>query len=86
MTKVLTIRVPVDLLHRAEAKAALLGLDRTKYLRGLIEDDLKAGAVSSSSRFASEDLAGIHVAEEPRPATNARVREMMRSKARERNR
>jgi hypothetical protein len=86
MTKVLTIRVPVDLLHRAEAKAALLGLDRAKYLRGLIEDDLRADSISSTSRFASEDLAGIHVAEDPAPATNDRVREKMRSRARDRNR
>lgn len=81
MTKLLTIRMPVDLLSKAEAKAAQLGLDRAKYLRGLIEEDLLSGEPVSPRRFASEDLAGIHLAEEPLPATNSRVRMMLRKKS-----
>lgn len=81
MTKLLTIRMPVDLLSKAEAKAARLGLDRAKYLRGLIEEDLLSEKTDSPRRFASEDLAGIHVAEDPQPATNARARMMLRKKS-----
>ena len=44
MTKVLTVRVPPELLTRMEAKAVSLGLDRAKYVRSLIEEDLVAGS------------------------------------------
>lgn len=88
MTKVLTIRMPVDLLSKAEAKAAQLGLDRAKYLRSLIEEDLRSGATKPAHRFASEDLIGS-VPLGKGPYTNERVREQVRARAlaqRERNR
>jgi hypothetical protein len=82
MTKVLTVRIPPALLARAEAKAASLGLDRAKYVRSLIEDDLAARPGAGGRQFVSEDLVGIYAAAEPAPsATNARVREVLRHRA-----
>ncbi|MEA3208084.1 MAG: hypothetical protein QOE70_1141 [Chthoniobacter sp.] len=88
MTRVLTIRIPPDLLSRAEAKAARLGLDRAKYVRGLIEEDLAEKGRKPKHKFASEDLIGS-VPIGKGPYTNQRVREMMRAKLlakREKNR
>jgi hypothetical protein len=90
MTKILTIRIPPALLSQAEAKAARLGIDRAKYVRGLIEEDLAKKEPKKKHKFASEDLAGSCVSlAGGRPATNAVVREMMRRRLlakRERNR
>ena len=61
MTKVLTIRLTPDLLGKAEARAARMGLDRAKYVRSLIEEDLATGKPHTTRRFASEDLAGMYV-------------------------
>lgn len=77
MTKVLTIRLDPELLGKAEARAARLGLDRAKYVRALIEEDLQRDDGSASARFASEDLAGLYDGGGA-PATNKRVRERMR--------
>jgi len=88
MTKVLTIRISPDLLSKAEAKAAQLGMDRAKYLRSLVEDDVRSTENAPRHRFASEDLVGIHSEKPSLPATNARTTEMMRRKIlaqRERN-
>jgi hypothetical protein len=76
MTKVLTVRVPVELLARAEARAHRLGLDRATYVRQLIERDVEAaaGEARSTRGFASEDLAGTFRLG-GHPATNRRVRE-----------
>jgi hypothetical protein len=78
MTKVLTVRIPVDLLGRAEARAHRLGLDRAKYVRQLIEQDVEAagGQEAAKGRFASEDLAGTFRLG-GRPATNPRVRRQL---------
>jgi hypothetical protein len=81
MTKVLTVRLPVDLLGRAEARAHRLGLDRAKYVRQLIEQDVEEAAVMPArSRFASEDLAGTFRLG-GRAATNARVRRQLAGRA-----
>ena len=88
MTKVLTIRIPPELLSKAEARAARLGLDRAKYVRGLIEEDLAAKEPARKHRFASADLAGSYVGD-GKPATNARIREMWKQRLvakREKNR
>jgi hypothetical protein len=87
MIKVLTVRVPVDLLGRAEARAHRLGLDRAKYVRHLIEQDIAEAAKHKESgrRFASEDLAGAFELG-GRPATNARARRQLRARGREKNR
>jgi len=83
MTKVLTVRVPVALLSRAEARAHRLGLDRAKYVRQLIEQDIDAAEGEGTSRkaFVSEDLAGSFRLG-GRPATNRRVREQMQARSR----
>ncbi len=88
MTKVLTIRIPPALLSKAEAKAARLGLDRAKYVRGLIEEDLAKPEPKTKHQFASEDLVGSLSLEEG-PYTNEKVREVMRARLlakRDRNR
>ena len=83
MTKVLTVRIPVDLLSRAEARAHRLGLDRAKYVRQLIEQDMDAAGGEDISRtgFVSEDLAGSFRLG-GRPATNRRVRERLHARSR----
>jgi len=68
-----------ELLGKAEARAARLGLDRAKYVRTLIEEDLAEGDTETPRKFASEDLAGMY--EGPgRAVSNAIVRECLRRK------
>ena len=70
------------MLAKAEAKAASMGMDRAKYVRSLIEDDLASGSGAGGRRFVSEDLVGIHTAAEPvQAATNERVREALKRRA-----
>ena len=81
MTKVLTVRLPPELLARAEAKAVSLGLDRAKYVRSLLEEDLAAGEDDSGRGFVSEDLVGIYTAPQAtQSATNKRTREVIRQR------
>jgi hypothetical protein len=80
MTKVLTIRLDPDLLGKAEARAADMGLDRAKYVRTLIEEDLAAAAESPPRKFASEDLAGIYEGT-GEPATNSSTRTRLKNRA-----
>ena len=90
MTKEITIRIPPRLLARAEAKAALLGLDREKYLLSLVAKDVVEPEPKRKHKFASEHLIGCYTSPVPgESATNARVREVMRQRLlakRERNR
>ena len=79
MTKILTVRLPPDLHDKAEARATRLGLDRAKYVRSLIEDDLSVGGGKNTRPFASEDLAGLYQGD-PVAATNASVRERLRKR------
>ena len=76
MTKVLTVRLAEDLLGKAEARAARLGLDRAKYIRMLIEEDLAGSPGEEVRKFASEDVAGMYETS-GEPATNQVVREQM---------
>jgi len=80
MTKILTVRLPAALHDKAETRAARLGLDRSKYVRSLIEDDVLEGTKEKRHVFASEDLVGLYqngsVA-----ATNASVREQLQKRA-----
>ena len=80
MTQVLTVRVPPDLLAKADARAAELGLDRGKYVRTLIEEDVAAGAKKGRKRrFRSEDFIGsIPLARGP--YTNRRIRALVRER------
>lgn len=79
MSGVLTVRITPELLARADARAARMGLERARYVRGLIERDLAADE-ASPRQFASEDLVGrFHLG--GKPATNQRVRERLRQRA-----
>ncbi len=77
MTKVLTLRLDPALLEKAEARAARLGLDRAKYVRSLIEEDLATGGQKTGSVFVSSDLAGIYEGG-GKAATNQETRAQMR--------
>jgi hypothetical protein len=66
------------LLAKAEAKAMRLGLDRAKYVRSLIEDDLNSG-LKNIPGFASSDLAGLYEGS-GKAATNQETRARMRKK------
>ena len=80
MTKVLTIRMDADLLGKAEARAARLCLDRAKYMRLLIEQDLANASEAAPRTFASEDLAGMYEGA-GRAATNREARRRLREGA-----
>jgi len=80
MTRILTVRLDAQLLAAAEARAARLGLDRTKYVRSLIEEDLAGKAASPVRKFASEDLAGMYEGTGS-PANNVAARERLRRKS-----
>lgn len=89
MTQVLTVRVPPELMSRADARAAELGLDRGKYVRSLIEQDVAIGAKGARKRrFVSEDFIGSTPVGRG-PYTNRRVRAIIGerlARAREKNR
>jgi hypothetical protein len=89
MTEVLTVRVPPDLLAKADERAAQLGLDRGKYVRSLIEQDLSSGSKEGRERtFSSESFIGS-VPLGRGPYTNRRVRTIVRDRLvrrREKNR
>ena len=78
MTQVLTVRVPPDLVAKADRRAAELGLDRGKYVRSLIEQDVTTAARQGSKRtFVSEGFIGS-VPLARGPYTNRRVRAIVR--------
>lgn len=89
MTEVLTVRVAPDLLAKADARAAELGLDRGKYVRTLIEHDVTTSSRLRRKRtFVSEDFIGS-VPLARGPYTNRRVRAIVRERLsvkREKNR
>lgn len=76
MTKVLTVRIDPVLLEKAEARASRLGVDRAKYVRSLIEEDLASDQDRKNAGFVSTDLAGIYGGNAP-SATNEEVRNRM---------
>ncbi|MFZ9938339.1 MAG: hypothetical protein ACO3JG_14975 [Luteolibacter sp.] len=67
------------LLEKAEARAARLGMDRAKYVRSLIEEDLESTAKKTGSAFVSSDLAGLYEGS-GRAASNSETRARMRRK------
>ncbi len=73
------MRMDSKTLAAAEARAARLGLNRSGYVRALIEEDLKGGARPARA-FASEDLVGKYVGSGT-AATNAAVRAYLRGGA-----
>lgn len=76
MTRVLTLRITPELLAKAEARAAQLGLDRGKYVRELIAQDV-AQQPGAPRTFASEDFIGS-ASLGLGPYTNRRVRDTVR--------
>lgn len=87
MTLVLTVRVTPQLMAEAERRAAELGLDRGKYVRALIEQDVSARDTRKRT-FASEDFIGSAPIARG-PYTNRRVRAIVRERLirrREKNR
>ena len=81
MSKILTVRLDPALLKRAEARAARLGMDRAKYLRELIEEDLSdAGREKRGAAFVFEDLAGIYEGSGS-AATNQEARKRLRARS-----
>ena len=80
MTQVLTVRVSPDLIAKADARAAQLGIDRGKYVRGLIEQDVADGKNEPRKRkFASEGFIGSMPLRRG-PYTNHRVRAIVRER------
>ena len=80
MTEVLTVRIPPDLLAKADARAAELGIDRGKYVRSLITQDVATAVGKRRKRtFASEDFIGS-VPLARGPYTNRRVRALVRAR------
>jgi hypothetical protein len=79
MKKILTLRMDPVLLEKAEARAARLGVDRAKYLRSLIEEDLASGDMKTGAGFASPDLAGMYEGS-GKAATNQETRARMSRK------
>jgi hypothetical protein len=62
-----------------------LGLDRAKYVRSLIEDDLSGARGRTPRVFASEDLVGLYQGDTG-PATNASARGRLRARVAARRR
>ena len=80
MTQVLTVRVPPDLIAKADRRAAELGLDRGKYVRSLIEQDVTTTAKARSKRkFVSKGFIGS-VPLARGPYTNRRIRAIVRER------
>ena len=80
MTQVLTVRVPPDLIAQADRRAAELGLDRGKYVRSLIEQDVRTNGTRGAKRkFVSENFIGS-VPLALGPYTNRRVRAIVRER------
>lgn len=81
ISEVLTVRITPELLAKTDARAAQLGVQRARYVRGLIERDLKSANEGAKRRFASEDLVGRFQLGGT-SARNKRVREQLHRKAR----
>ena len=80
MPSTLTIRIAPELLEKAKNRAAQLGVQRARYIRGLNERDLGTDLSQPPRKFASEDLAGRFQLG-GQSATNARVRDRLRNRA-----
>jgi hypothetical protein len=81
MPQILTVRIKPALLAKAASRAAQLGLDRGKYVRDLIERDLRQDKSARKRRFASEAFVGSATLGLG-PYTNDRVREAVRTRLR----
>lgn len=76
MTEVVSLRMPSDKVAAIDRRAADSGLDRTKYLLRLVEQDLTRPAPKSRRRFASMHLLGKF---RSMGSSNAAVRAVVRA-------
>lgn len=76
MTCVLTVRISPELLAKTEARAAQLELDRGKYVRELITQDVTQNK-GAPRTFASKDFLGS-VSLGSGPYSSRRVRDTVR--------
>ncbi len=58
MTDVISVRMPSETVAAIDRRAADSGLDRSKYLLRLVEQDLAGPRAKSKRRFASTHLLG----------------------------
>jgi hypothetical protein len=79
MTDVLTLRMPPQKLAKVDRRAAELGQDRSGYVRGLIEEDLRTATKPRKRVFASEDLVGC-IATGIRTSNSAHFRKIIRER------
>jgi hypothetical protein len=78
MTRVVSLRMPLEKVAALDRRAADSGLDRTGYLLRLVEEDLLRPAPKSRRRFASAHLLGKFVSQ---GSTNAAVRAALKAHA-----
>jgi len=76
MTHVVYLRMPVEKVVAIDRRATDSGLDRTKYLLRLVDQDLARPARRSRRRFASVHLLGRF---RSRGSSNAQVRAALRA-------
>ena len=76
MTRVVSLRMPVENVVAIDRRATDSGLDRTKYLLRLVDQDLARPARRSKRRFASVHLLGRF---RSRGSSNAQVRAALRA-------
>ncbi|HZR16958.1 MAG TPA: hypothetical protein VFE51_06490 [Verrucomicrobiae bacterium] len=77
MTQVISVRIPAQKVAAIDRRAADEGLDRTKYLLKLVEQDLAQRNRRLKRRFASSHLLGkFH----SRGSSNAEIRRALKSR------
>ena len=77
MTQVISLRMPPAKVAAIDQRAAGFGLDRTKYLLRLVDEDLARPAPKSKRRFASVHLLGRFRSQ---GSSNAAVRAALKSR------
>lgn len=78
MTHVVSLRMPLKQVAALDQRAADSGLDRTKYLLRLVEEDLSRPVAKSRRRFGSKHLLGRFPSQ---GSTNAAVRAALKKHA-----
>jgi hypothetical protein len=76
MTQVVSLRVPSEKVVAIDRRATDSGLDRTKYLLRLVDQDLARPAPRSTRRFASVHLLGRF---RSRGSSNAQARAALKA-------
>ena len=78
MTHVVSLRVPRDTVAAIDRRAADRGLNRTKYLLRLVQEDLGRPAPKSKRRFVCRHLLGrFH----SKGSSNAKVRAALKAQS-----